>query len=303
MGENKTIVEYTSVALANGNWRNLVEEGIEVCERHGFEFGIQIHNTATEMQIKEIAATGIKMSFHAPILDECQINLASEDAEPSIKTFAKTADLMRSLHVRQAVFHGFSMTDSPIPSFGRGRDYKEAFASILREELCIPGSAICNDFFDSEEYFIRSARVSERLASIRREYPDLSFLLENDFPGYGSGAIFAEHIVKMENPICLDSSHLWASSFIFDRDFHSEAESFLKSGLVGMVHLHASPYTSAIPKARWSDGHMPLNTENSMDLPRFIRLCDKYGVSHFILEINGVSKADIDYLASYLQQW
>ncbi|MFA6292443.1 MAG: hypothetical protein WC637_11710, partial [Victivallales bacterium] len=155
--------------------------------------------------------------------------------------------------------------------------------------------------FGSEEYRIRIARVSERLAVLRREYPDLTFLLENDFPGYGSGSIFAEHMVNMKNPICLDSSHLWASSYIFDRDFHAEAEAFLKSGLVGMVHLHASPYTSATPKARWSDGHLPLTIENSMDLPRFIQLCDKYGVSHFILEINGVSKADIDYLASYLK--
>jgi hypothetical protein len=68
-----------------------------------------------------------------------------------------------------------------------------------------------------------------------------------------------------------------------------------------MVHLHASAYTSATPKAEWSDGHMPLNTENGMDLPRFIRLCDKYGVSAFILEINGVGRADIDYLASCLK--
>lgn len=300
MVKNKTRVEYTSVALTGENWRNLVGEGVAACERHGFEFGVQIHNTVTESQISEIALLGVKMSFHAPILSDWQINLASEDPAPSTMAFAKTAGLMRSFNVKEAVFHGFNMTDKPIPSFGRGRDYKEAFSSVSRPELSIPGSAICNDFFGSEEYRIRNARVSERLASIRRDYPDLSFLLENDFPGYGAGSVFAEHIVKMGNKICLDSSHLWASSFIFDRDFHAEAESFLKSGLVGMVHLHASTYTSATPKARWSDGHLPLNTKNSMDLPRFIRLCDKYGVSIFILEINGVGSADIDYLAACL---
>ena len=301
MKKNKTRVEYTSVALTGENWRRLVDEGIAACERHGFEFGIQVHNTATESQIREIVATGVKMSFHAPVLDEFQINLASENPEPAIRSFARTAGLMRSLNVREAVFHGFNMTDLAIPSFGRGRDYNDAFSSVCREELCIPGSAICNDFFGSGEYRTRNARVSERLAAIRREYPDLSFLLENDFPAYGAGSIFAEQMVGMGNPICLDSSHLWASSFIFDRDFHVEAEAFLKSGLVGMVHLHASTYTSAIPKARWSDGHMPLNTENSMDLPRLIRLCDRYGASTFIFEINGVGKADIDFLASHLQ--
>ncbi len=298
---NKTRVEYTSVALTGENWRNLVDEGIVACEQHGFEFGIQIHNTATETQIREISALGLKMSFHAPVLDEFQINLASEDPALSAMSFARTAGLMRGLNVKEAVFHGFNMTDHAIPSFGRGRDYEVAFAASLREELSMPGSTICNDFFGSEEYRVRSLRVSQRLAEIRRDYSDLVFLLENDFPAYGAGSVFAEHMVKMGNPICVDSSHLWASCFIFDRDFHAETEAFLKSGLVGMVHLHASVYTSATPKAEWSDGHMPLNTENRMELPRFIRLCEKYGVSTFILEINGVGKADIDYLASYLQ--
>ena len=301
MKKNKTRVEYASGALTGENWRDLVAEGIAACERHGFEFGVQIHNTATESQVGEIAALGVKMSFHAPILAECQINLASGDPGPSIRAFAKTAGLMRRLNIQQAVFHGFNMSDLVIPSFGRGRDYKDAYASIFREELSIPGSALCNDFFGSAEYLARNVRVSERLAAIRREYPDLSFLLENDLPAYGAGSIFAEHIVKMGHPICLDSSHLWASSFIFDRDFHIEAESFLKSGLVGMVHLHASPFTAATPKPRWSDGHLPLNTKNSMDLPRFIRLCNKHGASIFVLEINGLSKSDIDYVACALQ--
>lgn len=274
-----------------------MEDGIAACNEHGFEFGIQIHNTAEESQIEEITGLGVPMSFHAPILSDFQINLASEDPGPSMEAFAKTAELMRRHNVDKAVFHGFNMTDLPIPSFGRGRDYTVSFASSIRKELSLPDSAICRDFFGTDEYRLRNARVNRRLAGIRQEYHDVSFLLENDFPAYGSGSIFAEHIAGMKNPICLDSSHLWASSHVFDRDFHMEAEAFLKSGLVEMVHLHASAYTSEIPKGRWSDGHLPLNTKNSMDLPRFIRMCRNYSVLHFILEINGLSRADIDYLA------
>ncbi len=300
MKKIKTKVEYTSNALTGENWREIVAEGVAACKEHGFEFGIQIHNTAAETQISEIAASGLEMSFHAPILDEYQINLAAEDSGLSMAAFAKTAELMRRYGVRKAVFHGFNMTDIPVKSFGRGRNYLDTFGAVYREELALPDSKICNDFFSSEEYKFRNARVTERLAGIRKEYLDLSFLLENDFPAYGSGSIFAEHVVGMKNPLCLDSSHLWTSSFVFDRDFHSEAEAFLKSGLVGMVHLHASTFTSEIPKGKWSDGHLPLNTENSMDLPRFIRLCGKYSVPDFILEINGVGRADIDYLAKAL---
>lgn len=297
----KPKIEYTSVALAGDNWRKLLEDGITACNEHGFEFGVQIHNTATQSQIEEMVELGVELSFHAPILSEYQINLAGEDPGKSLEAIAKTAGLMRKYNVKKAVFHGFNMSDLAIPSFGRGRDYTVAFASVLRKELTLPDSIICNDFFKTDEYKIRNARVCERLAAIRTEYADLSFLLENDFPAFGAGSIFAEHIVKMKNPICLDSSHLWASSFIFDRDFHHEAEYFLKSGLVEMVHLHASTYNSEIPKAKWYDGHLPLNTENRMDLPRFINLCRKYSALNFVLEINGLSRCDIDYLGYYLK--
>lgn len=300
MQDEKIIVEYTSVALNGNDWLTLIEEGKTACQRHGFEFGVQIHNTATEEQIEKIAALGLKMSFHAPIVSDCQINLAAGDCQLSMDALENTAAFMRKYNVKKAVFHGFNMTDKTIPSFGRGRSYMEAFASIHRDELSLPGSSMCNNFFDSEEYKMRQARVLERLAEIRRKYQDLTFLLENDFPCFGAGSIFAEHIAGMNNPICLDSSHLWASAFVFDRDFHDEARNFLKSGLVQMVHLHASPYTSDIPKEKWSDGHLPLNIKNSMDLPRFIRLCAEYHATHFIFEINGVSKNDIDYLAENL---
>ncbi|MFZ2657297.1 MAG: hypothetical protein WAX69_20345 [Victivallales bacterium] len=86
----------------------------------------------------------------------------------------------------------------------------------------MPDSAICRNFFDTGEYRLRNERVNKRLVEIRKIYRDVSFLLENDFPGYGSGSIFADHIVKMKNPICLDSSHLWASSHACLQIFSSQ---------------------------------------------------------------------------------
>lgn len=297
MSKNKITVEYTSVALNGPDWLELLEDGRRSCRKYGFDFGVQIHNTATEEQIERLAGAGLKMSFHAPLLSDCQVNLAAEDCRISLEALDKTAELMRRYSVKKAVFHGFNMTDAIIPSFGRGRDYREAFGAIHRPEISLNNSAICSNFFDTAEYKMRKARLSERLAALREKYQDLSFLLENDFPCFGAGSVFAEHVTAMNNPLCLDSSHLWASAFVFDRDYHTEVENFLKAGLVQMVHLHASTYTAAIPKEKWSDGHLPLNTKNSMDLPRFISLCSAYHATHFILEINGVSGRDIEYLA------
>ncbi len=301
-GHKQVKIEYTSLALAGEDWRGRLQEGLDACHEHGFSFGIQIHNSDSEENLGKLSSLGIQLSFHAPVLSDWQINLAAENPAPAMESISRTASLMRRFSVKKAVFHGFNMTDNPIPAFGRGRGYEESFAATKRPELCIgPGSAICSDFFSSDEYRTRNKRVGERLVNIRSGFPGLKFLVENDFPCYGAGSIFAEHLAWMGNPICLDSSHLWASSFIFDRDFHVEAEKFLKSGLVEMVHLHASKFTPEIPKEKWADGHLPLNTENQMNLPALIKLCHKHSATNFILEINDVSRRDIDFIAKAIE--
>ncbi len=296
-------IEYTSLALSGDGWEKKIRNAQEACSEHGFEFGVQIHNSDGEENLDKLYKTGISLSFHAPTLSDWQINLAAEDASHSLQALEHTAGLMRKYAVKQAVFHGFNMTDNPIPSFGRGRGYQDSFEKIKRPDLCIsPSSSICSNFFDSPEYIMRSRRVAERLASIRESYPGLQFLIENDFPCYGAGSIFAEHLLPMGNPICLDTSHLWASSHIFDRDFRLEYEAFIESGMVKMVHLHASKFTSAVPKENWSDGHLPLHTENSMNLKNIARLCSKYEVPVIVLEIADVSRKDIDFIADALHE-
>ena len=292
------IVEYTSSFVRRSDYRDLAEKALAVCAEYGFKFGIQVHNTADFPELEKAAALNVPMTFHAPVLCDYQINLAASDFAPAMNSLKITAEYMRKYNVAKAVFHGFNMTDVPIPSFGRGLDYVKAFGPAMRRELCLDGTFLCNDFIGTPEYKMRFERVVERLAWMKKEYPDLEFLIENDFPSFGAGSLFADFAAGLDNPVCLDVSHLWAAAFILDRDYFTEAEAFLKNGNVRMLHLHASPYTSSVPKHKWSDGHMSLLTPNKMDLPRLVSLCGKYNVKHYVLEIiETLSERDINAFA------
>jgi hypothetical protein len=239
------------------------------------------------------------MSAHAPLLSDYSINLAAEDSTQSMKELRNTALIMRLNQMTRAVFHGFAMTDKPIPAFGRGVSYDAAMSSTFRPEFSLDGvSRMGAKFLGTPEYDLRLQRVKKRLTQISRDFSDLTFCIENDFPAYGSANLFAADSAKeLNHPLCLDSSHLWAAAYICGRDFHSETAAFLATGKVMMVHLHASTYTAATQKTEWGDGHLPLATPNEMDLPRFIRACRDAGVKHFVLEIIKATSADVDLFA------
>ncbi|MDD3118319.1 MAG: hypothetical protein PHQ27_04005 [Victivallales bacterium] len=268
------------------------------CDRYGFESGMQLHNTSTAEDIAAAVATGLPLTAHIPLLGDYQINLGTTQMAPTWESMAQSVAVMRRYGITQAVVHGLVMTDLPIPAFGRGRSYDQAMQAILRPEISLPGSRLCGDFFALPEFAARCELVRNHLAEAKRLYPDIELLLENDFPCYGAGNLFADCAAQLGCGLCLDSSHLWASSFIFDRDFMTEAAAFLATGRVRMVHLHASKYTAATPKTAWGDGHLPLTTPNAMGLPELVSRCRKADVRHFVLEIARSSAADIDCLAA-----
>ena len=289
------LLDVTSSAFTGDAGHENLLECRKACEQHGLTFGIQLHNTATAEEIERIVGFGVPMSAHAPLLSEYAVNLAAEDAGLSLTELQRNAEIMRRHKMNRAVFHGFMMTDLPVPAFGRGRSYDECLGLIFRGEMSIDGtSRICGDFLNTEEYAMRRELVKQRLEFIRREFPDLLFCIENDFPAYGSANLFAgDSAASFGHPVCLDACHLWAASFIYDRDFHHEALEFLDECDVQMVHLHASPFTRDMAKTEWGDGHQPLSIPNLMDLPLFVRNCRNAGVKHFVLEIIRATPDDI----------
>ena len=297
------LLDFTSSPFKKADGMTNLAECQKAAEEYGFNFGVQLHNTAGPEEVEKLLSAGIRLSAHAPLLSKHSINLAEKSFEPAKKLIAENCRIFREMGIKQTVFHGFGMTDKPIPMFGGKRSYDECMYEVFRPELSLDGkSRICCDFTNTMEFKERQLRVKERLAYIRETYPDISWCLENDFPAYGSANIFPESSIFMDNPICLDSGHLWTSAYVFDRDFHTETMKYLNSGQVEMVHVHASIYTDKIAKVDWSDGHLSLNTKNEMELPRFVRACRDAKVKHYVLEIPSGNSDDIHAFAKMWNQ-
>ncbi|MCP3967295.1 MAG: hypothetical protein GY750_08850 [Lentisphaerae bacterium] len=303
MSENNSNVrlEMTSTAFKGPGGEHKYQDCRDVCSQLGFDFGVQLHNSICRDQIEWLASAGVSLSAHAPLLSKHGINLAAESFDLSHKIIQENVALFLELGVTKAVFHGFNMTDIPVPAYGHGRSYNECMSEIFRPELSINGkSRMCNDFTSTPEYRTRLHRVKEHLLTIRGEFPQIVWCIENDFPAFGSANLFSENSAFLKSPICLDSSHLWTTCHLFDRDFHDETEKFLSDCQVEMIHLHASKYTAEVPKADWDDGHLPLRTPNEMDLPRFVRSCRDAGINYFVLE---VSKGTYEDIHAFAEMW
>ncbi len=303
MEEKKVLIEYSSGAfMGKSDPKEKLPEILDACKQADVRFGIQIHNSAPREQVEEIGSWGIPLTIHAPLLGEYIINLAAQDPWPAMESLEITVEWMRRLNVDLAVFHGFIMTDAPIFAFNQTRSYSQSMKAAFRRDLALEGTPTCSNFFHLPEYRMRLERVIDRLAQLRRTYSGLTFAIENDFPLYSSGFLLGDHAAELGHPLCLDTGHLWASAFIFDRDFHAEAQRFLDTGRVRLVHLHASTYTPDVPKTKWRDGHRSLATPNPMDLPRLVAQAKKAGVRHFTFEISDVSTNDIRLFAEMWNQ-
>lgn len=300
MDTEKIILDFTSSPFKKADGMKSLEACKKAAEQYGFQFGVQLHNTAQAFEVENLRNAGIKLSAHAPLVSKFSINLAAENFELAEELIIENYKLFKELDIDRTVFHGFGMTDKAIPMFGAGASYDECMQQVFRPELSLPDSRICCDFTESNEFKERQLRVKERLKYIRETYSDVLWCLENDFPAYGSANMLPESSIFIDNPVCLDSSHLWASAHIFDRNFHKETMKYLDSGLVKMVHVHASIFTPETPKGEWSDGHLPLGIANSMDLPRFIRACRDAGVEHYVLEI---PSGDSDDIHAFAKMW
>lgn len=298
MKSKKLRLDLSSIPLTRTpGAERLLEQSLKFCDREGFELGIQIHNTSSDEEFERCIAFGLPLSAHLPLKSDFQINLAAAGDKNSEHSLAHSIALMREHKINAGVFHGFAMTDNPMPSFGRGRSYDESMAHNFRPELALGNSRICCDFFGTDEFIERRERVKKSLKQLREIYPDLELCIENDFPAYGAANLLTDTAIMLDHPVCLDSSHLWASCFVFDRDFHEQTLKLLTGAQVRMVHLHASKYDERTVKENWSDGHLGLHIPNKMHLERFVRACRDANVKHIVLEIFRTEFSDLELFA------
>ena len=268
----------------------------------GIGFGVQLHNDENQETIDFLKENNVSMSGHSPLLEKYNWNLAAEDISPIWQGVENNVRLFQELDISCSCFHGFYMSDRMVEAFGHGKTYAECMSPHYRPELALGTDNVRNRNFTGEtEYLMRRERVKKNLHELKSRFPQIRWSIENDFPAFSAGSMLAEDMNFLEFPLCLDTGHLWCACRIFERDFHEEAEAFLKGGHVEMIHLHASVYDFSIPKEKCGDGHKVLSTPNVMDLPRFVRNCARYGVRHFVLEIFDSTPEDLELLAQWLK--
>ena len=297
-------LDFTSTAFrAPDSRERILKNSRELCEKHGVEFGVQLHNTCTYEEIKFFIANAVPLSAHAPVEQPYNWNFAAADMKPIWKAVDENIAYLRKLGVSRMVFHGFFMTDTAIPAFGHGKSFWECMKTVLRPELMRwEGIMLNGDFTVLPEYKERQKRVKDNLTVLRERYPDLTICLENDFPAVGEGDMIPRDMVGYGHPLCLDTGHLWIAARLFKLDFVAAANEMIASGNVGMMHLHASTYDDSYPDERWSDGHLTLAHPNAanMHLREIVRNAVDAGLRHIVLEIPAGTEEDIRIALQYL---
>lgn len=295
-------IDLTSAVLKNHEvWnRTSLTEAAEMVSAYGAELGFQIHNSAAQSEIDAAQASGLPLSFHAPVRGEWVMNFAAEDSAPAWNMAAEQVDLMKKYAVKRAVFHGGLMTDIPIKSFGHGMTFHECMAQANRKDLLRDDkSFFVRDYTSEDEFFMRRERLKKNLQLLKTRYPDFIWCVENDFPAHTTLMLRGRDLAYLEHEVCMDTGHLWASSKMLDLDFYEEAEIALNSGNVQMVHLHASRYTFDMPHHQWGDGHLPLLYPGDIDIKRVVRMCRQSKVPHIVLEIGSATLDDVKILLRY----
>jgi len=295
-------LEMTSSAFLSGNWQECLKECRTFADSVGFEFGIQLHNTAPAEQIEALGKAGVPLSAHGPLNQKKNWNLATRKTAETFKAIEENIRLFERLKIDKVVFHGAHMCDESPDAFGHGKSYHEAMLPVFRPEFSMfEGYMYNSDFTGHPEFAGRLAILKENLDILRTRYPGFLICLENDFPAYGSAGMFFRDIGSLGHPLCLDTGHLWISTHLMDRDFQREIATALRSGNVRMCHFHASVYNDSIPKNKWSDGHKKLSTPNpKMELECVAKKILKGGVDYFVLEIPEGSAEDLKTLYGWL---
>jgi len=297
---NNIRVDYTSAALHPDDCQQKIEAACKFCDTQGWTFGIQVHNTCTADWLSTLGSLDVPLSYHAPLLSKYFMNLANEDKRYAWDSANKTADLIQQHGGNLAVYHGFLMTDVPVRIFGQFASFDEAMRAAYREELSQPERVFCRDFLGTQEFAERFERVKARHAALNKQFPQVTWCIEDDYPVYGAGMLLAEQMAQVGGPLCLDISHQWIASLLFGRDFHEQVEATAQTGQVRCVHFHANPIRPDTPIETYRDGHQSLATPNCMDLPRVARILQQYDVTHLVLETPEADLRDLQLLSDWL---
>ncbi len=278
-------IELSTVCFNHNNILEKIKRCKDFVESHGFNFGIQLHNSITQDLYNTIKKLNIEYTVHAPVLSDYFINLAGSDFNTIYTGFQNTARIMQSIQSNIALFHGFFMTQKLIKN--DPANYGKVLRDAIDKRFRLNDTRVMDPkFLKTEEFRIYQNAVKTNMKRLREMYPSYILSIENDFPGIGNGNQTPEHLLYLDCPIWLDTGHLWASAILNRFDFYTGLDEICKKCQVTGVHLNTNQTPLAWDlKYPYGDTHSHFSRDYDMDMDKTIGILKKNRITHFTLEI------------------
>ena len=295
-------IELSTMCFYQGNTLAKIKPCRKLIESHGFEFGIQLHNSITKELYNEIKGLGVKFSIHAPILSDYFMNLANNDFNTILTNFQNTAHIMKSLHSNIALFHGFFMTQKPIKN--DPANYGKVLRDAIDNKYRLNDTRVMDPkFLETEEFRNYQNTVKKNTKRLRDQYPSYILCIENDFPGIGNGNQIPAHLIYLDCPIWIDVGHLWASAILNKFDFYRGLDTICRQCNVVGVHLN----TNQTPlnwnfKSPYGDTHSHFSREYDMNMNKIISILKKNQINHFTIEVIDGDLEDVTFFIQTYQE-
>ncbi len=294
-------IELSTMCFYHGDVHEKIKRCRNLIESHGFEFGIQLHNSIAKDLYNKIKDLDVPFTVHAPILSDYFINLANDNFDTALAAFQNTAHVMQSLQSNIALFHGFFMTQKPIKN--DPANYNKVLHDAIDNKYLLKNTRVMDPkFLETEEFRKYQNTVKKNMKELRKRYPSYTLCMENDFPGIGNGNQAPAHLIYLDCPIWLDTGHLWASAILNTFDFYAGLEAICKQCQVIGVHLN----TNRTPhdwNLEYPDGdtHSHFSNEYDIDMNKIIFILKKNRIRHFTIEVIDGDVDDINFFIETYQ--
>ncbi|MDQ1272681.1 MAG: hypothetical protein QG591_1311 [Planctomycetota bacterium] len=289
-------IELSTMCFYHGDFLAKIKQCRNVIESHGFEFGIQLHNSITHDFYNKIKGLDVQFTIHAPVLSDYFINLANNDFQTVLAAFQNTSDIMQFLRSNVALFHGFFMTQKSIRN--DPANYNKVLSDAIDNKYRLINTRVMDPkFLETEEFRDYQNTVKEHMRQLRERYPSYTLCIENDFPGIGNGNQTPEHMISIDCPIWLDIGHLWASAILNKFDFYKGIDILCKECQVVGVHLNTNR-TPLNWNLKYPDGdtHSHFSRAYDMDMDKIIGILKKNHITHVTIEVIDGDVDDVTFL-------
>jgi hypothetical protein len=294
-------IEYSTMCFNQSNYREKIISARDFVHKQGFQFGIQIHNSTDKQLFEKVLEfkDELSISVHSPIFAKYFLNLASTDFQTIKESFDACTRYLTDLGTDILFFHGFFMTDKPIPH--DMKNYRRTIRAAIGDAYSLNNSFVMDPAIFYTEDFLRYKEIfRNNLQKVTAMFPDFTIALENDFPLIGGGLQRPCEIHQLIDNLWFDLGHFWCASLVHKFDFYQETDRILDEKNIVGYHLNHNLSGKDTAKDKIKDSHTHLYLESEMDLKPIVRKIFEKSSGIVVLEILDGNIHDLEVLFDWI---